>query len=508
MKWIWLAILTAVSLVSAPINESCQWDQYLGNPGRTAYTDCKGPDSPEVLWEIYLDGESDTPFIVGDKVIVFSRFYSFFPPPLESPPPSNVTVIDLLTGTLLQKVIPDTGLTGVHPVGDTILIRSKGNLHKIDLSSGKTSFVSEIPGKHFCYPGCYALILPDKIVLPTTPLVCLSRDDYSILWNLETSLGSLYSEKAEIWEIAASKNQVYVILEGENGRKVLAVNLETGNLIWMSELMVWRIATDDSYVFVAGDNLYALSAETGEPLWMLELDYTSSNIAIGPTAVYLTDIKNYVYAVDRKTGELMWKSPWEETRFGITYIVGVGDTIICSNLLNLTAFSAEDGTELWNVHFRDYADFDSERPCPAVAEDILVFVKKELQQGDSHVKIKPEQLIALASDPDLFVKQGDAFLSENQKDRAINSYKKAAELYEWKEDLTTSQEIHNRIHELENLSESAPPPIPAETTPAATPPATSSPAPESPDFLIPLVLVGVLIGVLVAYHFVTYKKSK
>lgn len=503
MKWIWLGILTLVCIGSI-CNESCQWNQYLGNPGRTAYTDCSAPDSPEILWEITLDGVADTPFIVGDKVIVCSQFYSFFPPPLEPAPPSNVTVIDLLTGTLVQKIVPEVGLYSACPAGDKVLIDSGEKAYELDLSSEEISFISEIPRECFIssvFQDCYPLVLPDKIVFSTTPMVCLSRGDYSVLWDLETSLGSLYPEKAEILNIAASINQVYIIIEGES-RKVLAVDIETGDSIWMNDLKVSNIAADESVVFVAGDNLYALDAQTGELLWTFETDFAMSNIAVGPTAVYITDYRNYLYAVDKETGELEWKSPWEEAEW-ITYIFVAGNTIICSNVLNLTAFSAKDGTELWNMHFRDYSGIAPEKPCPAVAEGILVIPKKERQKGDSFAVMRPEQLVALASDPRLFVRQGDAFLAKSLKDQAVNSYEKAAELYEKKGDLNKSQEIQEKIYELENQQETVPPTTPPETTraPTSPPPESSIPIPISA-----LVFAG-MIGILIAYYFIKQRKS-
>jgi len=492
-----------VSMACAFVNEPCQWDQFLGNPGRTAYTECSGPDSPEVLWEITLDGVAGTPFIVGDKVIVCSQFYSFFPPPLELAPPSNITVVDLLTGTLLQKIVPEEDFVGVYPVGDALLINTGFELYNIDLASEETSFVSKVPGTCFCLSGCHPLILPDKIVFPTTPVVCLSRDDYSMLWDLETSLGLLYPDTAEIMNIAASLSRVYVVLEEKNGTRVLAVDDETGELIWMKDLAVMGIAADGPTVFAAGEDLYALDAGTGELLWMFELDFTWSNIAVGPAAVYFTDTQNHLYAVDKNTGELEWKSPWEEAEW-VTYIVGTKDAVICSNILNLTVFSAKDGKELWNIHFRDYSGPFPDKPCPAVTEGILVIPKKELQQGDSFVMIRPEQLVALTSDPKLFVKQGDAFLSEDLKDQAISSYEKAAELYEKKGDLSSCQEMQERIHELENPSESPPPVSVPSSTPESimptTPPGLSTPIPFSA-----VILVIVLMGIPITYYLIKHK---
>ena len=487
-------------------SESCQWDQYLGNPGRTAYTSCNGPDSPEILWEFTLDGIADTPFIVGDKLIIVSGSYFGIPPPLEPPPDTNITVIDLLTGILLQKIVPDVVPTIAYPVGDAVLFSSGARLYELDFSSEEMSLVSKIPEKCSLYrvfQDCYPLVFQDKMVLPSKSVVCLSRSDYSTLWNLETSLDSLHCENAEVLNIAASMDQVYIVLE-EKGKKVLAVNSETGELIWMNDLEVSNIAADGSVVYAAGDNLYALDAHTGELLWTFESDYARSNIAVGPTAVYITDYQNYLYAVGKETGKIKWKSHWEEADW-ITYIIVARDTVICSNILNLTVFSAEDGTELWNMHFRDFSGPSPRKPCPAIAEGILVVPRKGCQmKGDSFVVERPEILLALASDPDVFVKQGDAFLSKSLKDQAVNSYEKAAELYERKGDLNKFQEIQEKIHELENQQETVPPTVLPETTLA--PPSPLPPESSTPIHISALVFAS-MIGIFIAYYFVKQRKS-
>lgn len=516
MKCTWLLVLTVAGLVVSA-GEPCQWDQYLGNPGRTAYTDCSVVDSPEVLWEITLDGEASMPFIVRDKVFVLSTPYYVFPGSLQHPlQEPNITVVDLMTGSLLQKIVPDVDFADVHPVGNTVLVYSVEELYKLDLASGSTSFVSKIPGEWSCVSDCYPLVLPDRIVYPAKPMVCLSRDDYSTLWDLKSTLGSFYPQNAKIWTIAASMNQLYIIFEEDNERKVMAVDAETGELIWVSDsLFIWRIAADGSTVFVGGDNLYALDAGTGEQLWMFELDFAVSNIVVGTTGVYLTDNQNYLYAVDKDTGELIWNNPWEEPPHWPTYIVGIGDTIICSNAMEMTCFFTKDGSRLWNVHFQDISDISLGNFCPAVADGIIVVVKRLLhKEGDISV-LEPYRLMAFASDPDLFIKQGDKFLSESLKDQAINSYEKAAELYEKKGNMSRSQEVREHIRELESQPESIPP----ETTPPTTPESTASPPettlpPTPPEFSmlisvsVVVILIGAMIGISIVYYLTRHKKTK
>jgi outer membrane protein assembly factor BamB len=207
-----------------------------------------------------------------------------------------------MTGDLVLKAVPDIDFAGIHPEGDTAIIYTQEELYEFDLFSGETSFVSKIPRRWSYLSDYYPLVLPDRIVYSTIPVVCLSRNDYSLLWDLKSSLGSLYPQNAKMWAIAASMDQIYMIFEEE--RYVMAVHAETGERIWVSKnLLVGRMAADESTVFVGGENLYALDAKTGECIWTFELDFAMSNIVVGPTDVFVTDDQN-LYAVNRNTGNL------------------------------------------------------------------------------------------------------------------------------------------------------------------------------------------------------------
>jgi hypothetical protein len=163
----------------------------------------------------------------------------------------------------------------------------------------------------------------------------------------------------------------------------------------------------------------------------------------------------------------------------------------------------EDGSVLWTSNF-EIPDIMSVPPFgqivapPSVAEGILV------------LGTMTGEVMAFASDPDLFVKQGDAFLSKSHTEETINSYEKAAELHKKKGNLTQSQDIQERIRELENPLDSEPPTTPP-TTPPTEPPTTPSEStpPESPKlipFSIALSLIGISIGILVAYYIIRQRK--
>ena len=480
-------IVISMSVLSASQNGPCQWDQYLGNQQRTAYSRCNGPDSPEVLWEVSLPGYPGTPFITEDKVIVLWN--------------ARVAIIDLLTGNVLDEAVADVQyLSGAYPAGDLILGQTGGGwIYRIDPATGEAPFDIRVPDCCFNGRQLYPVILPDRIIFPTTPVVCLSRDDFRVLWNLEESLGELYPENGVTLSIAASEDVVGIVIEKEKERRIYTVEPDSGELIWTSDpVRAWEISMDEDKMFFGGNGLYAVDVHTGELLWHFDSTTVLSNLVVGPDSVYYYDFEFFIYAIEKESGSLKWKTRRDmprsiEKQFWLTYVVGAGNSIICSDIFNLFSFSAEDGALQWNVEFQDYIDVDWEKPCPALTEGILVVGGKE----------QSNKLIAFASDPYLFAEQADAFLSENLPEKAINSLRKAAELYEKKGDISRSQEILNRIQELENQPESSTPASPELT---ALP---ESPPPQSSWILISagVISAGILVGILIACYLFKRKKS-
>ncbi len=511
MNYKWLILMVSIGIVCASCDEPCSWAQYLGNPGRTGYINCSGPDSPEILWEITMDGETRAPFIMEDTVVIpyetCTSGCSFgYVPTMKT----TVAMIDLLTGTLLQEIAVEDWLVSACPVGQKkVLLESEKMLYDIDFASASVSSISEvyIPSTVLYFPLHYPVVLQGKIVVPTKGLiVCFSRSDYRRLWDLESSLGPLYPSDGDLLNIAVSEDVVYTILGGEEGERIWAVDSATGTFIWVSEpLNVLEIAVDGPMLLAGGDNryssdaktgkVYSLDTKTGKVLWMFECEAVRSNIMVGPDAVYFTDDMT-LYAVDKYTGKLEWKKERKNVwGLGTTYLIGTGNSIICSDIYNLTSFSAEDGTQLWNVHFQDSMKLFGKKTSPAVAEGIIIIEKSE--QGN--------KVLAFASDPGIFVKQGGAFVSMGLKEKAGDSYRKAVNLYEKKGNLEKAEEIRKKISELGLPLETQPP------TPSASPPSSVQPPPELPPltkkstiFIASIAAITALI-IAMAYYFIKRK---
>jgi hypothetical protein len=477
-----LALLVC-AVVSASGSDSCEWADYVGNPQRTAYTACDGPDKPEILWKATIPGDFDTPpFIMGDNVLILCKDDMYHTSR------TTIVILDLLTGNVLQKfvpLIPNEHYTfEIFPLENQIIGTSFTGIYDIDLDSEKGALLTEIPHKFYGTPNLYPVVLEDILIFPTDPPVCLSKSDFDTAWNAGDILPYPDSHP---YNLAGDETIVVFIMEKGGITRLLAVEPSTGMVEWMSDplpLSLWLALGEDT-IYCGGRNLWTLD-NRGSELWHFEPDQRiASNIVLGPDAVYIADYSHSLYKIGLD-GTLMWKTEWDLSPWYYeTHLIGAGNTLYCIGTSGgpdlvtgsyVTAFNMEDGSKMWNLEFESSSYI---RAAPAIADGILVIGRV----GGI--------IMALASDPHLFVRQGDAFLSEGLKDEAISSYEKAAQLYEERGDLTESREIQERILELENSDKTKLPEL--TTSPTATP----EPILQSiPIFiLIAIVCAGALGGI-------------
>jgi outer membrane protein assembly factor BamB len=329
-KLIFIAVLICI-ITYAECQDPCKWTDFLGNPQRTAYTACAGPDTPVELWKVEMPGDFDTPpFIIGDTVLMLWKDSAYHPGK------SKVIQLDLLTGEVLQQIETDQLFFKIFLVDDQVFGASGLELYIIDLESGESTLLTSFSGRTFGGTLIYPVILEDRIVFPTTPAVCLSRSDFDTLWNLNR----ITREKDLIpGDLAGDETLVVVLVYTEGGDRILSVNPLTGLQRWKSGILPsasW-LALDDNRVCCAGERLWAFDRR-GSNLWEFTPEkHVVSNIVVGPDSVYIVDAANNLYRID-VDGNLIWKTTWEgfilcTERGSIlccdTYLVGAGDIIYC-----------------------------------------------------------------------------------------------------------------------------------------------------------------------------------
>ncbi|MGD2251140.1 MAG: PQQ-binding-like beta-propeller repeat protein [Candidatus Methanofastidiosia archaeon] len=423
----------------------------------------------------------ETASIVDDTVLIFwkdSAYHTLR---------SRVVVLDVITGEYIHKIEKPISFSKIFLVDKNVFGTSGTDIYKIDIKSEEITLSAKIPKKG---PLMYPLILENKIIIPTMPGGCFSTE-FDILWNLEDTIPAapdLYPN------ILAGDESMIALLVTENGfPHLIVIDPSTGTVKWVSEKLpaaLW-MAVGNDVIYCGGKKIWAFKKD-GEILWeVTPEERIACNMVVGPEAIYAADIASNLYKVDFH-GNVIWKKEWEVSPIYLeTHLIGAGDTLYCIGNYGpnpvdvtssyITAFNMGNGSIVWE---NDFGSYHIKAP-PAVVNGILVFGTVS------------GAVIAVASDPELFMKQGDLFLSDGYTDKAINSYKKAADIYEQKGNLSQYEEIQQKIEELESPPESSPP----ETTPPET---TSQPS--TPFSFFVLIFTGTLSGIFIVYFLVKRKE--
>ncbi|MGD2247384.1 MAG: PQQ-binding-like beta-propeller repeat protein [Candidatus Methanofastidiosia archaeon] len=500
MKWksILIFLIIGLNFICVLCSDCIEWSEHLKNPQKTAYSPCNGPETPEILWKVSTSGSFHAPFIMDGKVLILWKDSWYHPLT------GKVILLDVFTGEVLHD--KDGLFSQVFFVNGKIVGRTGKSLYEINMAEKTSTFLTEIPDRPYAI-NQYPVIFENKIIIPTYPPLCFTFD-YDIMWDMENTK---LDPNLELYNLAGDETILGFIAAEEGVTKLITVNPSTGTLKWMSDplpLSLWLTSGGDT-IYCGGEKLWAFD-KNGSEKWRFSPEKRiMSNLVLGPKAVYCADEANNLYKIDL-CGNLVWKKYWEASPWYYeTHLVGGGDILYCignygdpdfPSRSSITAYTMEDGSESWNLEFVSPAHI---RGAPAVVNGILVF---GTAGGD---------IMAVASDPDIFVKQGDTFVEMGNDKKAAESYKKALELCEKKGLTEKYQKILEHVVQRgftqfgtpEPPQTSPPESTPPDTSPPITEPSQSPPAgPEPsrmPEYLI--VVVGIIIGILLLYM---WKKHK
>jgi outer membrane protein assembly factor BamB len=447
-------IICVLVLTYITCSDTCQWPQYLANPQRTGYIPCNGPDAPEILWKANISGQIEIPPIIAGDTLLVMRAGSYIPPK-----PTSLMKINLFTGEIENQIDAEllNSFFDAFSDGINIFIEGKNDVWRIDADQNLES-VAYIPLKR-CGFRCHPIVLEDKIVCPTTPLFCFSRPDFEVLWNTESILPDYTTTK--IMNAAASKSYIFVITRYKDTKEFYALHIDTGEIAWncTTPHNMFSIAVDESIVFVGGDTLCAFDIDTGNLIWeVMPQEYIHANLIVGPEYIFAADHGKRLYAMDKKTGKLMWTTE-KDTNTGWIFLAGGGAYVYCTagqgEESKITCFLKQDGTQVW-----EYV-FDQEiHTYPALSQGILVVA---LLRGD---------------------------------------------IYAFATEITDEPEVTPSPSKTEPPETSAPESTPPDTVPPGTEPSQSPPPGPEPARMPEWYLVavaGIIIGILGLY---TWQKRK
>jgi hypothetical protein len=398
---VFLGLLISLSSVCAEkqVSEPCGWPQHLRIPGRTGYTPCNGPDSPELLWETSIEGDIDVPpLAIGDTLVMLQKNPAGFAGPPQSH--SSLLEINLMTGeakTILHepKLYDDFFYDGTYyyVIGMHNYDTLEGEILRVDPDEEELVPVASVSMRGTALPNCHAIVLKDAIIYPSSPLTCFSRPDFDVLWSTESVLPD--PETTTIDNAVANDSYVFVastreIRKGEDIQYIhnlYCLDITTGEIRWKQPMLGTCLVLEEKTLFAgSGEAFYALDATTGQVLWESDGEgISSSNMVVGPECIFVTSHRNDestlsykhdVMALSKETGEVVWKSELTPLALRI-FLVGGGRYLYCATSLmeprsDVVCFDTKTGREVWSYTFKDETHYKELRTYPVLAKGILI----------------------------------------------------------------------------------------------------------------------------------------
>lgn len=148
-------------------------------------------------------------------------------------------------------------------------------------------------------------------------LYALNRNDGKQVWSLEQTTPALTLRGTSTPVISGD-----IIISGFDNGRMLAVNLETGKVMWQTTISIPRGRTDlermvdiDATPVVRDDVVYAVTYQgrlaavqlgSGRILWTRDIN-SYNGMAVDAYRIYLVDDRSRVWALDRQNGATLWK---------------------------------------------------------------------------------------------------------------------------------------------------------------------------------------------------------
>ena len=251
----------------------------------------------------------------------------------------NVVALDPEKGKQVWRNKLGIGLSSGPGVGEglVVVVAADGYVVALSAEDGTEQWRAYISGESLATP----LVNDEYVVIQTVDnkLTALSVFDGSERWTLEQSTPALTMRGS------TSPMQVgQSIVTGFDNGRVMAINMETGDVEWDSMLAppsgrsdLDRLSDIDGDIAVVGQDIYAsgyqgriasLAAESGQVLWARELS-TYAGVTADWNNVYSTLQNGELVALNRRSGAELWRQnallrrePTVPVSFRNTVVVG------------------------------------------------------------------------------------------------------------------------------------------------------------------------------------------
>jgi len=220
--------------------------------------------------------------------------------------------------TFWKRETLEAGLTSSPGVGSGMVVVGGRNGEVIAFNSdtGAKRWSVKVSSEVLSAP----LVLPDKVIVRSNDgrVFGLDAADGSRKWVFDRGLPTL-SLRGNSSPIGGANGVAYV---GYDDGTVVAIRLEDGQKVWEQAIAEpegrseiermadidgdMQLGTDEVYAVSYHGQVMAISASNGQPLWNHEVG-SANGLAITADKLLLSDTQGNVWALDRATGNSLWK---------------------------------------------------------------------------------------------------------------------------------------------------------------------------------------------------------
>ncbi|GHU54135.1 serine/threonine protein kinase [Bacteroidia bacterium] len=358
---------TVVSLISLLALLSCSspeersggsgsWPLFRGDPGLSGYTAIALPDKPALLWSYNSESRTSSSPVVYNQTAYWSDKRG------------HIYGVDG-DGKLCFDYRFETAVDATPMIQDSVLYigRIDGFMSALSLTSKDTLWNFETMGQISASPNIGSFEGKQAVVFGSYDnfLYIIDKESGRELNSFES--GYYINGAVGLWQdyfISGGCDAWLRIINGTTGQP--SDSLELGNYIPASP------AIDAEYCYIAdhSGNVYEIVLREGkiaDTRTMLEASDNSGSLvsvpALSNKTLFVLSDDRYLYAIDRKTGNIRWKYLQKGASGESSPVVCNSKVLSCSKSGIVSILDADNGALLW-----EYDTGETITSCPAVIE--------------------------------------------------------------------------------------------------------------------------------------------